>query len=111
MFKQTHKKLYSFKEETLRKDIFETSLARAQIRNGINIKAGGEAVFGVTKFSDLTQEEFDHQFKGRKGYGKLPENFREKNYSPLYEQEDKATTSIDWTALGYTTPVKNQDHK
>jgi glycine betaine/proline transport system substrate-binding protein len=41
------------------------SIARAQQRNELNIAGGGTAIFGITKFSDRTQAEFDRENKGR----------------------------------------------
>jgi hypothetical protein len=108
LFKETYHKVYTTpEEEKMRRANFAVSIERAQERNQVNIKAGGEAIFGITKFSDLSQKEFDSQFKGRKGKGKLPQDFKEKTRVPLIGRES-LTATIDWTELGYTTPVKNQ---
>jgi len=105
-FKATFHAAYSSpKEEAYRFSVFEASMVRAQERNQKNIDAGGEAIYGVTKFSDRTQEEFDRANKGRKGKG-MKASAETKVAVPPAGVE--ATTAIDWTALGYTTPVKNQ---
>jgi C1A family cysteine protease len=73
----------------------------------LQVAAGGKPVFGVTKFMDRSQEEFDSANKGRKGRGMLADNFAEKNFKRA-ETAEAAPSTIDWTALGYVTPVKNQ---
>lgn len=55
-------------EEEHRFEVFQTSFHRALARNAANVRAGGQRVFGVTRFSDETQEEFDRRYKGRKGH-------------------------------------------
>jgi hypothetical protein len=105
-FKLKYHKMYSATEEVVRKAKFEVSLARAQERNAVNIGAGGKAIFGVTKFSDHSQEEFDSLYKGRKGHGMLPAGYESKNAAP--PAAAATPTFVDWTAAGYTTPVKNQ---
>ena len=106
-FKNKYNKIYaSPEEEAYRKKVFEVSLARADDRNDANVQAGGQAIFGVTKFSDRTQNEFDAYNKGRKGKGHLPVDHADRVKAP--PKGFATPSSIDWTALGYTTPVKNQ---
>ena len=57
IYKQKYNKEYSPVEEAVRKSFFYESVARAQKRNEINIAAGGQAIFGITKFSDRSQGE------------------------------------------------------
>jgi len=58
-FKLTYKRSYSSKEEESTKfSIFMENMKVADARNIADAKAGGTAVHGVTKYSDLTQEEF-----------------------------------------------------
>jgi len=49
-------------EETKRFYIFVDSLKVADSRNAAELKAGGSAVHGVTKFSDLSQVEFETSY-------------------------------------------------
>eukprot|EP00616_Rhizochromulina_sp_CCMP1243_P012871 CAMPEP_0118963412 /NCGR_PEP_ID=MMETSP1173-20130426/1319_1 /TAXON_ID=1034831 /ORGANISM="Rhizochromulina marina cf, Strain CCMP1243" /LENGTH=383 /DNA_ID=CAMNT_0006911735 /DNA_START=20 /DNA_END=1171 /DNA_ORIENTATION=+ len=92
-------------EESYRRTVFEDALARAAEWNQENVAAGGKPVFGVTKFSDRTQAEFDANNKGRRGMGHgVP-----KNAKVATPRSDVGTVeTVDWTAAGYVTPVKNQ---
>lgn len=94
-------------EEAYRFSVFQISLKRAAANNAVNRNAGGGNVFGVTRFSDRTQEEFDRANKGRKGHSTVEQKT---GRSPRIRQPTGSSTpvSIDWAALGYTTPVKNQ---
>lgn len=108
-----HKSYSSPAEEAKRFGHFQTNLANADTWNDEQVSAGGSPVFGVTKFSDRSQEEFDASNKGRKGHGYLPEDYAAKTYrSPQVKggMLGLAATprAINWAALGYTTPVKNQ---
>lgn len=111
-FKETYHKYYTTKEEELQRyKYFETNLANADAWNDEQVAAGGKPVFGVTKFMDRSQEEFDAANKGRKGTGMAPENMANKTYQRpgLTGRNPMATpTTVDWTAAGYVTPVKNQ---
>ena len=77
------------------------------------LNAKGNAVFGVTKFSDRTFEEFS-VLLGRKGRATVPEGAEIKKsvYEATGEKHDALkglkTGTVDWTAAGYVTPVKNQ---
>ena len=65
-FKKYYNKEYiSNEEHDNRKEIFTNNIERVERRNLINIENGGEEIFGVTKFSDLSQKEFDDYHKGR----------------------------------------------
>jgi hypothetical protein len=62
-FKAKHAKTYATKdEENNRFEIFVKNLSVIEERNTAERAAGGSAVHGVTKFSDLLQEEFEQQF-------------------------------------------------
>ena len=69
------------KEEAYRK-VFEISVARADDRNDANVAAGGKPIFGITKFSDRTQTEFDTNNKGRKGHGYMPKDHADRVKQP-----------------------------
>ena len=67
LFKKHFRKVYRSEEEhDYRFQVFKTSMARVHQRNLANVAAGGQHVFGVTRFSDETQEEFNRRYKGRK---------------------------------------------
>jgi hypothetical protein len=58
-FLETYEKSYESEEEHLRRrNAFVENLKVCDERNKMELAAGGTAVHGVTKFSDLSQEEF-----------------------------------------------------
>jgi len=58
-FLTAHKKSYPTRQEFMRRQaIFQDNLAKAEVLNAESIANGGDAAFGVTKFSDLTEQEF-----------------------------------------------------
>jgi len=57
-FAQTYNKKYADAEWTSRMAIFAENLERINEQNKQHILIGGDAVFGVTQFSDLTPAEF-----------------------------------------------------
>jgi len=57
-FASTYGKKYSDAEWPIRLGIFADNLERVNEQNKQHILLGGEAVFGVTQFSDLTPAEF-----------------------------------------------------
>ena len=66
----------------------------------------GTARYGVTKFSDLTEEEFK-QYVGKRWQ-------EVKNFNPGMMRADipkgPVPESFDWRDHGAVTPVKNQVH-
>jgi len=61
---------------------------------------------GLTKFADLTSEEFAEQYLG---YLPRERNFmRSKNLAPKSPKTIALPASVDWTAAGKVTPVKDQ---
>ena len=79
-------------------------------------------MFGVTRFSDETQEEFNRRYKGRKGHGKgVREGVATREpvawTSARMEGEEEGGREggvqqrpavVDWVAGGATTSVGNQ---
>lgn len=100
---------YSSEIETIgRFSIFLTNLRLAQERNSraaVNARRGLKPeTHGVTKFMDLTPQEFTAKFKG------LIPSKHLKN-TTLHTNAVKASVSaksIDWNAKGALTPIKNQ---
>jgi len=91
----------SVEEFTARFNIFMANMERVTALN-----SDGRNVYGVTKFSDLTPEEFKATYLGFKPTLPLPKapiryhvNYRGRN----------ATGSIDWRTKGAVTPVKDQE--
>jgi C1A family cysteine protease len=98
----THNKVYSTDEEFLhRMAVFSENLDKIAQWNG-----EGNEVFGVTKFADLTQEEFRQTY--------LIVDAPEYDVSHLEELDASAyddvptATSFDWRTKNAVTPVKNQ---
>jgi len=105
-FKVDHGKIYdSQEEEGKRFQIFVKNMRVAEERNAAEKAAGGSAVHGITRFSDLTQEEFSNFFLTSDVSLKTPHEERDNVIAelPAYSEGDE----VDWTGV-FTTPVKNQ---
>eukprot|EP01041_Mallomonas_annulata_P002526 gene2526-4912_t len=63
-FCDNYNKSYSGKEFTDRYEIFLSNVKRAQERNQIERNNGGTAAHGLTKYVDLTIEEFQQKYTG-----------------------------------------------
>lgn len=105
-FKKEHGKSYgTVAEDSHRFSVFLENLKIADQRNEAERKAGGSAVHGVTKFFDLSSDEFKAHF--------LTAHPEMKSQNPKKVTMDKppSTTSglVDWSGV-YTTPVKNQGY-
>lgn len=102
------RRYFSVQEEAMRFQVFSDNVVNAAAMTERARAAGRDTVFGVTKFSDLTSEEFDAQMKG---------------YSPAAAQAVKvepyalgdvhvssAPSFFDWrkSGKGVVTPVKDQ---
>jgi hypothetical protein len=101
-FMEHHKKQYKSDEEFLyRLSVFQTNLKRYDEWNSNSTPDA--AWFGVTKFSDLTDEEFREMYLMKD----LPP------YEPTGEflkvdMNLKAPTTFDWRTKGACTPIKDQ---
>lgn len=71
-----------------------------------NVEESKGAVHGVTKFMDLTPEEFSAMYLGYKPSAEKPARI-EVDVPPLADGEQ---ASKDWTGY-YTTPVKDQGER
>lgn len=94
-------KSYSDEEFVKRLGIFADNLVMVKAQNKEHVAIGGEEVFGVTKFMDLTPKEFKSMYLTAKPV-RTPN--AEKFQPPMRELEGK----VDWVAKGATTPVKDQ---
>jgi len=98
-FLETHGKSYKGTEKLYRLRVFEANLLKA-VEHQLNDPT---ATHGVTRFADLTEEEFAEKYLGLKepqGLGDHPE-------APLLPTED-LPDDFDWREKGAVTPVKNQ---
>jgi hypothetical protein len=104
-YKREHGRNYAtMDEETQRFGFFLENLKVADLRNDQERKNGGTALHGVTKFSDLSQAEFQAGFltadvtmKGKRS---------DTGMTGLKPPRAEAGL-VDWSGI-YTTPVKDQ---
>jgi C1A family cysteine protease len=100
-FQKTYDKSYSDAEYPKRLAIFSDNLERVNKLNAEHILIGGEAVHGVTKFLDLTPEEFKAIYLTY-----VPSN--ETVHSPRLELDGPLALTVDWRTKGAVTAVKDQ---
>jgi len=97
-FKTKYGKSYnSVEEEAYRLQVFKSKIEKAVQMN----KEHNTNVFGVTKFSDLTDEEFRSTYLST-----FPKVFDAPVEQP--SKANKLSTSFDWRSKGVVTDVKNQ---
>jgi len=109
-FQKTYSKSYSSQDEyDLRFEIFKKNLRIAKELDSND----PHATYGVTKFSDLTEEEF------RRGF-LMPKSALASTPNRMFPISDESVpvwkpthiedlpTSYDWTSKGVVTPVYNQ---
>jgi len=101
LFQQKYNKNYPADEVQQRLEIFKENY---QIAAALTRESNGSATFGITKFSDLTQEEF-------KKFWLMP-TMNKETLPDLPLAEPVAPTqvkaSFDWRSKGAITPVYNQ---
>jgi len=105
-FKTKYNKQYrSVMEEEYRFRVFEQSIRRAEGRN----TPESLARFGVTKFSDLTPQEFKAKYLMK------PLSLESLKPAPIWDFEHPVESSkalpktFDWSTKGVVSPVKNQE--
>jgi len=101
-FQKTFGKSYSDVEFPQRLAIFSENLEKANKLNAQQVLQGGDAVHGVTKFMDLSQEEFRRMYANY-----VPLNSTEHQNIKKFDSENLAD-AIDWRAKGAVTGVKDQ---
>lgn len=93
-------------EEITRYDLFKQSLVDADKLNAEEKADGGTAVFGITVFADMSQQEFQSQYLSLD----MPKRSSKKNFqteaNEKYVPYTGSRTSMDWRNM--TTPIKNQ---
>ena len=95
-FKRTHGKSYASEEEEARKfQVFVANLHLADARNEAERLNGGTAVHGVTKFFDITPEDFAATYLR----AVRPEISTEKKAAKTIQQLAAVTPQalVDWT--------------
>mmetsp|Transcript_72972 Transcript_72972/g.202482 ORF Transcript_72972/g.202482 Transcript_72972/m.202482 type:complete len:331 (+) Transcript_72972:45-1037(+) len=106
-FKREHAKNYaSMDEENRRFNIFIENLQMADLRNERELKNGGNEVHGITKFSDMSQVEFESNF--------LTADAKMKTNSAPVDNTVRPEPNVnlglvDWSGK-LTTPVKDQGY-
>jgi|TARA_B110000977_G_scaffold196320_1_gene276443 cathepsin F len=89
--------------------VFAQNLALAAERQISDKKGGGTATHGVTKFMDLTPEEFRETYLGTRIQVEDVEKMRRNEIPAASDDEFKnLPTSFDWRDKGAVTAVKNQ---
>jgi C1A family cysteine protease len=101
LFTQTYNKKYSDAEWSTRMVIFAENFERANEQNRQHMLIGGDAVFGVTQFSDLTPAEFKAMYLTY-----IPSNTTVPRVN--IELEGAPATVVDWRTKGAVTDVKDQ---
>lgn len=102
-FKEKYNKVYSSKKEQIRRfKIFRKNLAKM---HEFNQNERGTAVYGITKFSDLTYEEFRKRHMGLRT-DLVYEN--EINFPQAKIPDIELPDEFDWRDKGVVTEVKNQ---
>jgi len=100
-FQVAYDKSYSDMEFPKRLAIFADNLERVNVRNAQQVLLGGDAVHGVTKFMDLTPEEFKAMYL----------TYKHENvtvHAPYLQLDDAPASVVDWRTKGAVTKVKDQ---
>lgn len=104
-FKKQHGKTYAHpKDESRRFQIFRSNMARAA---ALQQKSTTGASFGITKFSDLTAEEFKKRLGFKKDESKR-KGLKKKAYKKKSKLFKKKLGDVDWRDFGGVTAVKDQ---
>jgi C1A family cysteine protease len=106
-FVQTYNKQYTPDEFQTRFQIFRENLKEIERRNKLNTGA----VYNITKFADMTREEFRKYPCGVDKLSDLKQkdgHFTPQLAEPLVYDPQALPISFDWTTKGAVTPVKDQ---
>jgi len=97
-FMQKYQKNYETTEFFKKYDNFKATLTRVQEKNSKN----SGVVYGITKFADLSPEEFRNQVLMKK------DAIKHHDKEVLRTEVKALPQAFDWRPLGAVTPVKNQ---
>lgn len=101
-FQVKYNKQYTTEEFGARLAAFAGNLERVSALNDEHILIGGEAVHGITKFSDLTAEEFKATYLTYRPTNKTSTVVDYSNSNAILAD------AVDWRAKGAVTSVKDQ---
>ena len=105
-FKKEHSRSYATMDEEIQRfNFFLENLKVADLRNEKERKNGGTAIHGITRFSDLSQAEFESRYLTADVRMKKSSNVDTGMTGRKPVQADAAL--VDWSGV-YTTPVKDQ---
>jgi hypothetical protein len=102
-FKQEYNKKFDVAEDASRFSIFINNLKEIDARNARETNK----VHGLTKFSDLTSEEFQSRYLGAKT--SLKSDRSQRTHVVDHVEPYTLSATADWTGT-YTTPVKDQGY-
>jgi hypothetical protein len=101
-FMKKYEKSYDTVEEYAKRlTIFGENMERVNEMNAKHVLINGEAVFGVTPFSDIDPVEFKKHYLGYK-----PSNSTKPRVDVVID--GPIANDIDWVSKGAVTPVKDQ---
>lgn len=101
-WKLKHNKSYeSTEQDEYRLSVFADNMQRANQLNAEHILVAGTAVHGLTKFSDMTQDEFRVSYLNYR-----PRPSTQPRVVPVVD--GPIANDIDWRTQGAITPVKDQ---
>lgn len=100
------KKYNSAEEEESRFQNFVQTVRTIRQRNQAEEAKGGSASHGITRFSDLSAEEFKSRYLT---YTPMPSAERSNATSAKVPKYEGADSLVDWAGV-YTTPVKDQGY-
>ncbi len=108
-FKMKFKRNYSTSlEEKRRLDQFKRNMALIDVRNAEELRAGGSATHGITKFSDLSRAEIKKRYTNYKKNSDMSMSRFKKVDKNVYHVK-KETTFVDWTGI-YANEVRDQGY-
>jgi len=102
-FKSEYHKTYEVNEENSKFGNFINNLKLVDERNTAE---AGSAIHGITRFSDLSQDEFKTRYLNAKSSADSKSTLKN-----VVDHVDavNGTSAVDWTGI-YTTPVKDQGY-